>query len=147
MCFHKWFPQFPQMGGNWAVCYHSYHLCCHLHHFVLPLVPFVLPLVPFVLPLAPFVLPLVPFVLPLAPFVLPLAPFVLPLAPFVLPRTCSPPQLPHSSGSQRHRNLTGGARLLGERQITHGYLHVFNLIGDPADHIRGDITRPKLAAL
>ena len=40
------------------------------------------------------------------------------------------------------------AALLGERRrITHGYLHVFNLIGDPADHIRGDITRPKLAAL
>ena len=87
------------------------------------------------------VLPLVPFVHPLAPFVLPLAPFVLPLAPFVLPRTCSPPQLPHSSGSQRHRNLTG-ARLLGERRITHGYLHVFNLIGDPATTFGGILHVP-----
>ena len=31
------------------------------------------------------------------------------------------------------------ATLLGKRRITHGYLHVFNLIGDPDDHILGGI--------
>ena len=40
------------------------------------------------------------------------------------------------------------AALLGERRrITHGYLHVFNLIADDRTTFWGNISRSKLAAL